>query len=62
MAKNSIGTSSTSLSLQMKSLKTIQRFDEEIKEIETEIDNLLEKANTTILSIPGISNIARLLF
>lgn len=62
MAKNSIGTSSTSLSLQMKSLKNHPRYDEEIKEIETEIDNLLEKANTTILSIPGISNIARLLF
>ena len=59
VAKDSIGTSSTSLSLQMKSLiRTIQSFDEEIKEIETEIDNLLEKANTTILSIPGISNIA----
>ena len=59
MAKSSIGTSSTSLTLQMKSLiRTIQSFDEEIKEIETEIDNLLEKANTTILSIPGISNIA----
>lgn len=62
MAKNSIGTSSTSLSLQMKSLKNHPRYDEEIKEIETEIDNLLKKANTTILSIPGISNIARLLF
>lgn len=59
MTKDSIGTSSTSLSLQMKSLiRTIQSFDEEIKEIETEIDNRLEKANTTILSIPGISNIA----
>lgn len=59
IAKGSIGTSSTSLSLQMKSLiRTIQSFDEEIREIDAEIDNLLKKANTTILSIPGISNVA----
>ncbi len=55
-AQNSIGSVMPAKSLELKhTIKLIQELDSEIKEIEEEIKVIMDKINSPILSIPGIS-------
>lgn len=55
-AKNSIGTSSSAKCLELKhTLNLIVEYDKEIKEVSIEIKKIMDKINSPILSIPGIS-------
>lgn len=55
-AKNSIGSNSTSLSIELSStLRTIEHFEAEIDKIDKEIKALMIEIDSPILSIPGIS-------
>lgn len=54
-AKNSIGSYMPAKSLELKhTIKLIQELTSDIKEIEKEIKNIMDKINSPILSIPGI--------
>ena len=55
-AKSSIGSTMPAKSLELKhTIKLIQELDAEISEIESEIKSIMDKINSPILSIPGIS-------
>ena len=55
-ARNSIGSNMPAKSLELKhTIKLIQELTSEIDEIETEIKSIMDKANSPILTIPGIS-------
>lgn len=55
-AKKSIGSIIPSKSLELKhTIKLIQELDKEIDEIENEIKTIMDKINSPILTIPGIS-------
>lgn len=55
-AKKSIGSVMASKSLELKhTIKLIQELDKEIDEIENEIKIIMDKINSPILTIPGIS-------
>ena len=55
-ARNSIGSVMPAKSLELKhTIKLIQKLDSEIKEIEAAIKSIMDKINSPILSIPGIS-------
>lgn len=55
-AKKSIGSVMPSKSLELKhTIKLIQELDKEIDEIENEIKIIMDKINSPILTIPGIS-------
>ncbi|MBO5179528.1 MAG: IS110 family transposase [Clostridia bacterium] len=55
-AKNSIGSIMPAKSLELKhTIKLIQELDSEIDEIEREIKIIMDKINSHILTIPGIS-------
>lgn len=55
-AKNSIGSNMPAKSLELRhTIKLIRELDSEIKEVENEIQAIMEKINSPILSIPGIS-------
>lgn len=55
-AKGSIGSIMPAKSLELKhTIKLIQELDAEISEIEAEIKSIMDKINSPILSIPGIS-------
>lgn len=55
-AKKSIGSIMPSKSLELKhTIKLIQELDKEIDEIENEIKTIMDKINSPILTIPGIS-------
>ena len=54
-ARNSIGSVMPAKSLELKhTIKLIGELDDEIKEIETEIKQIVDSLGTTILTIPGI--------
>ena len=55
-AKKSIGSAMPSKSLELRhTIKLIQELDKEIDEIENEIKIIMDKINSPILTIPGIS-------
>lgn len=55
-AQNSIGSKMPAKSLELKhTIKLIQELDSEIDEIENEIKIIMDKINSPILTIPGIS-------
>ena len=55
-AKNSIGSNIPAKSLELKhTIKLIREIDSEIDEIESEIRTIMDRINSPILSIPGIS-------
>lgn len=55
-ARNSIGSVMPAKSLELKhTIKLIHELDSEIKEIEAAIKSIMDKINSPILSIPGIS-------
>ena len=55
-ARLSVGSSSTSMSIELKhTIHLIQEMNKEISEIEREIKKLLTSVNTLITTIPGIS-------
>ena len=55
-AKNSIGSDMPAKSLELKhTIKLIRELDSEIEEIESHIKAIMDKLNSPILSIPGIS-------
>ena len=55
-AENSIGSIMSAKSLELKhTIKLIQELDSEISEIEKEIKSIMDKIDSPILSIPGIS-------
>ena len=55
-ARNSIGSVMPAKSLELKhTIKLIRELDAEIKEIEEAIKSIMDKINSPILSIPGIS-------
>lgn len=55
-ARNSIGSVMPAKSLELKhTIKLIFELDSEIKEIENVINSIMDKLNSPILSIPGIS-------
>jgi transposase len=55
-ARKSIGSKMHSKSIELKhTIKLIRELDEEINEIENEIKLIMDKVNSPILSIPGIS-------
>ena len=55
-ARLSVGSSSTSMSMELKhTIHLIQEMNKEISEIEREIKKLLTSVNTLITTIPGIS-------
>lgn len=56
LAKSSIGVNNSSLSIQIKhSLKQIDLLDNQIKEIDLKIKEIMDELNSVILTIPGIS-------
>ena len=56
LAKDSIGVNNPSLSIQIKhSLKQIELLDEQLKELDFKIKEILDELNSVILTIPGIS-------
>lgn len=56
LAKSSIGVNNSSLSIQIKhSLKQIELLDEQLKEIDLKIKEIMDELNSAILTIPGIS-------
>lgn len=56
LAKSSIGVNNSSLSIQIKhSLKQIELLDEQLKEIDLKIKEIIDVLNFVILTIPGIS-------
>lgn len=56
LAKSSIGVNNSSLSIQIKhSLKQIELLDEQLKEIDLKIKEIMDELNSVILTIPGIS-------
>lgn len=56
LAKSSIGVNNSSLSIQIKhSLKQIELLDEQLKEIDLKIKEIMNELNSVILTIPGIS-------
>lgn len=55
-AKSSIGSSMPAKSLELKhTIKLIGELDEEIEEIESEIQRIMDEINSPILTIPGIN-------
>ena len=55
LAKNSIGSNMPAKSLELKhTIKLIRELDSEISEIEAEIEKIMTKIDSPILSIPGI--------
>ena len=55
-ARNSIGSHMPAKSLELKhTIKLVREIDSEIKEIEFEIKTIMDKINSPILTIPGIS-------
>lgn len=55
-SRNSIGTYMPAKALELKhTIKLIREFDNEIAEIETEIKAIMDKLNSPITTIPGIS-------
>ena len=55
LAKNSIGSNMPAKSLELKhTIKLIRELDPEISEIEVEIEKIMDKIDSPILSIPGI--------
>lgn len=55
-AKNSVGSYMPAKSLELKhTIKLIQELDAEIEEIDSEIKAIMDKINSPILTIPGIS-------
>ena len=55
-ARNSIGSNMPAKSLELKhTIKLIRELDTEIEEIENEIKLIMDKINSPILTIPGIS-------
>ena len=55
-AKNSIGSVMSAKSLELRhTIKLIQELSSQIDEIETEIKSIIDKINSPILTIPGIS-------
>jgi len=55
-ARSSIGSYMPAKSLELKhTIKLISKLDAEIKEIEKEIQSIMDKINSPILTIPGIS-------
>lgn len=55
LAKNSIGSNMPAKSLELKhTIKLIRELDSEISEIEAEIEKIMNKIDSPILSIPGI--------
>ena len=58
LARNSIGTVSKSLSLELKQvIQSILFFEEQINEIDKEIKTLIDDLDSPLMSIPGISYI-----
>lgn len=56
LAKSSIGVNNSSLSIQIKhSLKQIELLDEQLKELDLKIKEMMDELNSVILTIPGIS-------
>lgn len=56
LAKSSIGVNNSSLSIQIKhSLKQIELLDEQLKELDLKIREMMDELNSVILTIPGIS-------
>lgn len=56
LAKTSVGIDNPTLSLQIKhAILQIQLYDEQIKEVESLYQEILDKMNTPILTIPGMS-------
>ena len=56
-ARHSIGTSTPAKSLELKhTIQLIQTLDEEIEEVETEINAIMEQIHSPITTIPGIAN------
>lgn len=56
LAKSSIGVANSSLSIQIKhSLKQIELLDNQLKEIDLKIKEIMDELNSVILTIPGIS-------
>ncbi len=56
LAKSSVGIDNTSLSLQIKhAILQVELYNEQIAEVETLYKQILDKMNTPILSIPGMS-------
>lgn len=56
LAKSSIGVNNSSLSIQIKhSLKQIELLDDQLKEIDLKIKEIMDELNSVILTIPGIS-------
>ena len=55
-SRNSVGSNMPAKSLELKhTIKLIRELDSEIEEIESEINHLMDKIASPILSIPGIS-------
>ncbi len=55
-ARSSIGSHMPAKSLELKhTIKLIRELDTEIEEIEKEIKSIMDKINSPILTIPGIS-------
>ena len=55
-ARNSVGSNMPAKSLELKhTIKLIRELDSEIEEIESEINHIMDKIASPILSIPGIS-------
>ena len=56
LAKSSIGVNNSSLSIQIKhSLKQIELLDDQLKELDCKIKEMMDELNSVILTIPGIS-------
>ena len=56
LAKSSIGVNNSSLSIQIKhSLKQIELLDDQLKELDLKIKEMMDEINSVILTIPGIS-------
>ncbi len=56
LAKNSVGISNPSLTLQIKhAILQIELFDSQIEEVEMLYKQIVDELNTTIISIPGMS-------
>lgn len=56
LAKSSIGVNNSSLSIQIKhSLKQIELLDDQLKELDLKIKEMMDELNSVILTIPGIS-------
>lgn len=58
LAKTSIGIDNSALSIQIRlTIEQIETYSKQIDEIETKINNYMQKSDNVITSIPGIANV-----